>query len=446
MMTLGDWWMRSALLMLILMVAATIGCDQAYGSRPRSGPFPQISGSTMGTSYRITLSGVPHQLVPCKVHSQIDEICDIINDQMSTYRAESEISRFNRHADRAWFAVSRPTAQVVASAQRISAMCEGVYDVTVGPLVNLWHFGPEQAGESIPSNQQIAEAMARVGYEQIEVRLNPPALRKQRGDIYVDLSAIAKGYAVDRIAQFLDGQSIRGYLIELGGEIRTKGTKNDGSPWRVGIETPTLERRGIRRLVNLGDQAMATSGDYRNYFEKEGRRYTHMIDPRTGRPVDHHLASVTIVADSCIDADALATAVMVLGPDEGYNFAVTHKVAALLIVRGHNGLAEKATPLFRELFSTQSGSYVKTLLVTFVVFAIAIVAMALGVILGKRRLKGTCGGLAGLRDEAGRPACDVCVQPSEMCRGIVNAGEQSRSGQAASSATPTMLSNGPSTS
>ena len=235
---------------------------------------------------------------------------------------------------------------VVAAGLEVSRNTQGAFDVTVGPLVNLWGFGPAGRADEMPTDEAIAECQARVGYTRLEVRQEPPALRKRRADVYVDLSAIAKGFGVDEVAKLLERHAVRSYLVEIGGEVRTRGRKPDGGGWRIGIERPVAAVREIECVVELDDRALATSGDYRNFFEREGRRYSHEIDPRTGRPVDHALISVSVLADDCLTADAWATALLVLGPDAALPTARQHGLEVLCMVRSGDGWVEQATPGF----------------------------------------------------------------------------------------------------
>ena len=222
--------------------------------------------------------------------------------------------------------------------------------MTVGPLVNLWGFGPVPRGDTIPSDTEIREALQKVGYTKIHTQISPPAIKKDRPDIQIDLSAIAKGYAVDQVADYLDRSRVLDYLVEIGGELRAKGKNAEGTAWRVGIEKPVPNKRAVHQVLHLRDQAMATSGDYRNYFEKNGQRFSHTINPRTGRPITHNLASVTVINPSSMRADAMATALMVLGPEVGYELAERQKLAALFILRDSDGFQERATPKFGQVF------------------------------------------------------------------------------------------------
>ncbi len=308
----------------------------------------------MGTLYRIKVSELPPGTTREELTSKIEAELDRINDQMSTYRPESEISRFNRQGTENWFEVSPETAQVVLQALRVSEASGGAFDITVAPLVNLWSFGPQNRDPSVPDDREIRAAMKRVGYRKVQVRTSPPALRKLKGDLQIDLAAIAKGFGVDRIAELFERTGLSGYIVEIGGEIRVRGSKPGGSSWTVGIETPTEDRFGIQEVLSLHTGALATSGDYRNFFKADGKRYSHTIDPRTGRPVAHDLASVTVIADSCMKADAWATALTVLGPEKGLKLAQDRGLAALFLIRSGEGFVRRVTPAFNELTSPEA--------------------------------------------------------------------------------------------
>jgi thiamine biosynthesis lipoprotein len=307
-----------------------------------------LAGETMGTTYTIRLVKIPEGQTGATLKQAVDAALERVNDAMSTYRPDSELSRFNESDSTDWFPVSKETAAVVAEAQRVSHESHGAFDVTVLPLVNLWSFGPEARPDAVPSDVQLAQRRKHVGYEKLEVRLDPPALRKSDSHMSVDLSAIAKGYGVDVVAELLDERGVKAYMVEIGGEVRTKGPKPDGDAWHIGIERPVAKQRAVETVVDLGSDAMATSGDYRNYFEAGGKRYSHTIDPRTGRPIEHTLVSASVFSSTCMTADAYATTAMVLGPAEGYDWLVEHEAPALLIVKVGDRFVEKPTPAFEE--------------------------------------------------------------------------------------------------
>lgn len=324
---------------LVPLLLLTLACHDA--------PKTSIQGATMGTRYSVKVESLPPDLTPEWLKARIDEALERLNDQMSMYRPESEISRFNRWKSKVWFPVSRDTAYVVEQALEISRATGGAFDITVGPLVNLWGFGPDKKERIVPGKEEIEEALQKTGHRNIEVRRSPPALRKQNMAIQVDLSAIAKGFGVDLVSTLLRELEITDYLVEIGGEIRTGGVKADGSPWTLGIEKPLAGKTEIQKRLKVSQAALATSGDYRNFITHEGKRLSHTIDPRTGRPVEHALGSVTVLASSCMLADAWATALMVLGPEAGFEKARSENLAAHFIVRHDDGFRTRATPAFQ---------------------------------------------------------------------------------------------------
>lgn len=232
----------------------------------------------------------------------------------------------------------------------MSALTRGAFDITAGPLVNVWGFGPEGHAETLPSDAEIARALERSGYDKLEIDEESATVRKTQPDLYCDLSAIAKGYGVDRVAESLERDGLANFMVEVGGEVRTSGTNDSGNAWRIAIEQPVPGRRAIQRIVPLSDLAMATSGGYRNFYDVDGAHFSHMIDPRTGRPISHRLASVSVVDELSVRADALATGLFVLGPEEGYRLAVHRDIAALFLIEEEGGeLQELATPAFERL-------------------------------------------------------------------------------------------------
>ena len=307
-----------------------------------------ISGPTMGTTFQVKIVQNDITLDMDVLEREINARLTEVNRQMSTYQHNSEISQFNRSPSTDWFAVSSDFAYVLHIAREISAWSDGAFDVTIGPLVNLWGFGPNAIPERVPSPDSIDAHRALVGYKKIRVDLSAPAIKKESPEIYCDLSAIAKGYGVDRIASYLDSLGINRYFIEIGGELRTKGHNPLGQLWRIGIASPAGQGE-LQKALALNNMSMATSGDYHNYFERDGTRYSHTIDPRTGRPITHTLASVTVLHKSCAYADGLATAINVMGPEKGFAFAEKRNFAVFMIVRQGDGFAEKMTSNFEKM-------------------------------------------------------------------------------------------------
>ncbi|MEX0717166.1 MAG: FAD:protein FMN transferase [Planctomycetaceae bacterium] len=326
---------------LFVLVALAAGCSNE--------PVALV-GMTMGTTYSVKVDRLPSGVDAKSLQSEIDARLELVNDQMSTWRDDSELSRFNAHDGIDWFPVSAATAKVVAAARDISEQSGGAFDATVMPLVNLWSFGPEARPQKIPTDEELAAVRGHVGWRKLHVRDDPPALKKDDPRLAVDLSAIAKGYGVDVVAEYLDELKVAGYMVEIGGEVRTLGNKPDGGAWRIGIEAPLDDVRQVYDALELTGSSLATSGNYRHYFLEGGKRYSHTIDPRTGRPIEHRLASVSVVADDCMTADALATTLMVLGPDAGYDWAKKHDLAALFLVGDGEQFEKKATPRFERRF------------------------------------------------------------------------------------------------
>jgi len=329
---------------LILLVLLITGWW--YSGSIRDAQSVQLTGATMGTTYTVKILRIPESITAKALQAEMDRLLAGINRQMSTYDPDSELSQFNRNPSTGWVPVSSELLFVLQEAQRVSQLTDGAFDVTVGPLVNLWGFGPTLTNDDIPTDTAIDEALTRVGYRRLQLRDDPPALQKTLADIYVDLSAIAKGYAVDRLAEYLEMLAISDYMVEIGGELRVKGHNAQGVPWRIAIEKPTPNERTVERVLRLTDQGIATSGDYRNFFERDGQRYSHAIDPHTGRPIRHQLASVSVIHPSVTTADALATGLIVMGPEKGFQLAEQQGLAALFIVINNGEFKEKSTSAF----------------------------------------------------------------------------------------------------
>ncbi|MEX2170202.1 MAG: FAD:protein FMN transferase [Pirellulales bacterium] len=303
-----------------------------------------LVGTTMGTIYTIRLADVPAGTMAKTIQERIDERLAEFDLAMSTYNPKSELSRFNLSTSDDWFCISPDTAKVVAFSLALAQQTDGKFDPTVGPLVNLWGFGPAKKVRRPPTDEAIVEAQKDVGYRHLAVRLDPPALKKNIPGLYVDLSAVAPGYGVDVIAELLERSGVMAFMIEIGGEVRIRGLKPDGSTWKIGIEDPDPTKTELKLIVPLEDESLATSGSYRNFFEFEGRKYSHTIDPSTGRPVEHQLATVTARAPTCMEADAYATAVSVLGPEAGYDWAAKRGLAVLMVERVEEAYRDRATP------------------------------------------------------------------------------------------------------
>lgn len=313
----------------------------ACGSPP---PSSRFSAPTMGTFYDVSL--VDPSLDDAKLgrlRGGMEDILAGVIDGMSTYEAGSALSRFNASGQTGWQTAPDDLVTVVAEALAVSRWSGGTFDATIGPLVDLWGFGPDGRRRSPPTETQLERVARSVGYRRVETDAGKRAIRKDHAAVRLDLSAIAKGFAADRMGAYLDGQGIRNYLIDIGGELRAGGRNDRKTAWRIGIERPEPGRRAVQRVVELSDRAIATSGDYRNFFEAGGRRFSHTIDPRSARPVDQGLASVTVVHERTMSADAIATALMVAGPERGFELARQSGIAAHFMVRSKTGLVEQST-------------------------------------------------------------------------------------------------------
>lgn len=342
-MTRGAWrYLIPGLAAAILILALW------YGEAP-SVKAVRLEGKTMGTTWSVLLGNLPVGVERDSLQLLLQEQLDRINRQMSTYDPASEVSRFNDSRDADWFPVSPETAEVVALAQEISRLSSGAFDITVGPLVDLWGFGPTPRGNRLPSEREIEAARRQVGYQHLFVRSAPAALRKDIPGLRIDLSAIAKGYAADQLAATLAARGVTGMLVEIGGEMRIMGRNPKGKPWRVAVEKPEAGQRGVERVFLLTDTGMATSGNYRNFFIEEGQRFGHTIDPATGRPARNRLASVTVLDATSARADALATALMALGEERAFAFCRREKIAAYLLLHQGEGIQAVSTDQFRAL-------------------------------------------------------------------------------------------------
>ncbi|OBU20708.1 FAD:protein FMN transferase [Photobacterium aquimaris] len=307
-----------------------------------------INGSTMGTYYSIKIidqAGLPSAK---EIQQEIDRRLELVNDQMSTYRPQSELSLFNKAPANKPFPVSAATAKVIAEALRISKVSNGAYDVTVGPVVNLWSFGPEARPESIPTDKDIETRLSEVGYHHLQV-LAGNKLVKDEAKLYVDLSSIAKGYGVDVVADYLkDDLHVKNFMVDVGGELRLQGKNQANVLWRIAVEKPVENERAVQEILQAGNMAIATSGDYRNYFDENGVRYSHLINPKTGRPIDNHVVSVTVIAPSCMTADAYATTFSVMGEDESIALANQENIPVMLIVKTKDGFVEYKSNTFEQ--------------------------------------------------------------------------------------------------
>lgn len=310
-----------------------------------------ITGLTMGTTYSVKLISDRPDVDKNKLRTDIELILAEINQSMSTYIPDSELSLLNQNTSVDWAFISDDLFNVIEHAHAISITTKGAFDITVGPLVNLWGFGPHPFSKEIPTDSELKEIRQHVGYEKIHFDASTQRILKTDPNLYIDLSAIAKGFAVDKIALYLDKNNIHRYLVEIGGELIAKGLNDNYQAWQIGIEQANTIERTVQQVISLDNIAMATSGDYRNYFEKDGIRYSHTIDPTTGKPIHHNLASVTVLHQSTMYADALATAFMVLGTEKTHKLANELGIAVYTLSKSAAGFNAQYNDYFKPYLS-----------------------------------------------------------------------------------------------
>ena len=341
--------MRQSRALKQLLSVCVLALAVMQGGCGVGGEYQVYAGQTMGTYYRVTCDCTPGA-------AALEAELQRVNGQMSNYDAQSQLSMVNRGSVGSWIPVSAELLQVLEYAGALHTETAGAFDITIAPVLALWGFGPEaQALDKRPAMQALHDARARVDGKGLSLRAQPPAVRRDR-DVALDLSAIAKGHGVDRLARLLQSLGCAHFLIDIGGEVRSQGHSRQQRPWRVGVEVPDASRMGaVARVVRLHNQAIATSGDYRNFIELDGKpqaneplRWSHTIDPRTAEPIRHGLASVSVLASTAMEADALATALNVLGPDAGFALAQQQQLAVLFIERTANGYQERYTAGFKD--------------------------------------------------------------------------------------------------
>ena len=343
------------LIAIAFVLLATLSVHRLFfAEMPSASDVLIVQGRTMGTAYEIRVAGdALDESLRQRVEEETTRRLAEVDDWMSNWNPEAEIVRFNSHHDTNDFPVSAETAEIVAFAIALNETSGGAFDISVGPLVARWGFGQDARIDGPPSKDEIARLRSHMGAGVLRVgqsgATGGPFLGKNDPSVEIDLSAIAKGYGVDHVANGLESLGRRDYLVEIGGEVRAGGERPGGGPWRIAIEKPRDEGRGIQSIIELRDEAMATSGDYRIFYVEGGKRLSHTIDPRTGRPVEGGPASATVVAKTATKADAWATTLMVLGENEGLALAEERGVAALLLVRDENAtIVERRNALFPE--------------------------------------------------------------------------------------------------
>lgn len=316
-------------------------------------PGPEVwrlTGPAQGTTYTVTVVDPPDGVFRDQLDEAIRQRLSDIDAALSTWQDDSDISRFNHAGADQWVDVSAMLARLVQRSLSLGETTDGSFDITLKPVLALWGFGPGAVPpENVPEVAAIDQAMSATGVSGLEVRLTPPGLRKSAAETQLELSGIAQGYSVDTLRDLLTDRGLERFLVELGGELYGQGHNPDGRAWQVGVEAPVAGRRDISQVVPLDGQGISTSGDYRDFFELDGQRFSHTIDPDTGRPVTHDLRSVTVLHDSTEMADGLATALLVMGPETGMAFAREHELAVLFIRGEEDAYTSVTTKAFDRL-------------------------------------------------------------------------------------------------
>ena len=324
---------------LVSVVVVLVACGNGDSLESFGGP-------TMGSTYSIKYvrrAGLP---AAADVRVEVEKILADIDRQLSTYRSDSDIERFNDLPANRCQKMPASILKLIRVGEQLSEQSEGSYDLTVEPLLNLWGFGPQGREEKVPAEQALAQARQRVGYQHL--RIEGDQLCKDAA-VEVDFNSIAAGYAVDTIAARLEALGIHDYLAEATGELKAAGKKLDGSPWRIALEEPRDDQQVAERVVAVDGFGLSTSGDYRNYFEQDGRRYSHTFDARTGAPVSHSLASVTVIHPSALMADGLSTLLLILGPERGWDYAEKHDIGAFFVIRADTGFVTRTSHAFERV-------------------------------------------------------------------------------------------------
>ncbi|WP_397452712.1 FAD:protein FMN transferase [Pseudomonas sp. NA-150] len=324
----------------MLLIGAISACDS-------SDPLESFAGPTMGSTYSVKYVRGLNGPKPAEVQAEVEKILAEVDQQMSTYRSDSDIERFNHLPADSCQPMPAGVLQLVRFGEQLSVASQGSYDLTVEPLLDLWGFGPQARVERVPTPEQLAQVRQRVGHAHL--RIEGEQLCKD-APVEVDFNSIAAGYAVDVISARLQALGIRSFLAEATGELKAIGKKPDGQPWRVALEAPRDDEQVAQRVVDLDGYGVSTSGDYRNYFEQGGQRYSHTFDALTGAPIVHALTSVTVIEPSTLSADGLSTLLLILGPERAWEYANEHKIAAFFVIRADKRFIIRSSPEFDRLF------------------------------------------------------------------------------------------------
>jgi len=336
------FFLHSWLVVLLLLLA---GCDNPDKAVSRS---LVLEGKTMGTYWRVSLAGVD-SLQEKDLREKIQAQLDADDMLMSTWKNDSALSRFNQYSSTAPYPVSEAMSDIISMALRIGEKTDNAMDITVGPLVNLWGFGPHKIPEKMPDEEQITAAKALTGLHHLRV-INASGkqwLQKDLPALSVDLSTIGEGYAADHLARLMEQNGIGRYLVSVGGTVVARGMNSEGNAWRVAIQKPTDRESVIQALVDINGHAISTSGSYLNYYELDGKRISHIINPQTGRPIDHNLVSVSVIATTAMEADGWDTGLMVLGAEKAKQVAEKEGLAVYLITKEGSGFETWMSPQFK---------------------------------------------------------------------------------------------------
>lgn len=300
----------------------------------------------MGSTYSIKWVATDGTPPADALQDQIEQLLEVFDSEVSTWRTDSHLAQFNSTPAGSCREMPRSVIDLIEVSQRLNQQSNGSFDLTVGPLMKVWGFHGADARQVIPDEDELAQALARVGQQHL--RVDGLTLCKD-GDVTVDVSGIAAGYMVDKVVEHLHALGITSYMVEITGELKAAGLKPGDKPWRIAIEEPRDDSRIAQVIIPLDGYGVSTSGDYRNYFEYEGKRYSHTFDPHSGKPVMHQLAAVTVLHPSTLEADGLSTVLLVKGPSDGWDYAAKNDIAALFVIRMGDGFVSRSTPRFRAL-------------------------------------------------------------------------------------------------
>ncbi|MBJ9120036.1 FAD:protein FMN transferase ApbE [Citrobacter koseri] len=326
-----------------------VGCDDAPKPADTASPAATaLEGKTMGTFWRVNVVDVDASRAE-ELRNRIQMQLDADDQLLSTYKNDSALMRFNHSQSLSPWPVSEAMADIITSALRIGAKTDGAMDITVGPLVNLWGFGPEQQPLHVPTQPQIDSAKAKTGLQYLRVinQARQQYLQKDLPDLFVDLSTVGEGYAADHLARLMEQEGIARYLVSVGGALNSRGMNAQGQPWRVAIQKPTDQENAVQAIVDINGHGISTSGSYRNYYELDGKRLSHVIDPQTGRPIEHNLVSVTVIAPTALEADGWDTGLMVLGTEKAKEVVRREGLAVYMIMKEGEGFKTWMSPQFK---------------------------------------------------------------------------------------------------